>query len=139
MTKHLDNAESCFVCRRRADGLGVNQGNRIGWLCQQCADGGYGMKAIRMSARSFDEYEARAVMAAGERAGAYLDDIGQTDLAKLDPANWAEFCKILIEGFGDAIRREVGKGVVRDGFGEVIHAHKTDDEIEAEMSGQEAA
>ncbi|AWN43145.1 DUF6511 domain-containing protein [Methylobacterium durans] len=139
MTKHLDNSESCFVCRRRADGLGVNQGNRIGWLCQQCADGGYGMKAIRMSARSFDEFEARAIAAAGDAAGAYLDSVGQTDLAKLHPANWRVFCETLITSFGDAIRREVGKGVLRDGFGEVIHAHKTTEELEAEAAGQEAA
>jgi len=113
VTFHLDNTESCFLCRRRADGLGVLKGNHVGWLCQQCTDGGYGMKAIAMRARAFDEYETRALQAAGNAAGSYLDQIGQTDLAQLDPANWDVFCRILVNEFGEAIRREVGVGVVR--------------------------
>lgn len=114
MTLHLDNSEACFLCRRRADGLGVLKGNHVGWLCQQCNDGGYGMKAITMRARAFDEYEARAMRAAGDAAGRYLDQIGQTDLAQLDPANWGVFCQIMVDEFGEAIRREVGRGVVRE-------------------------
>ncbi|MFD6443369.1 DUF6511 domain-containing protein, partial [Peribacillus sp. NPDC060186] len=111
--RHLDNPESCFLCRRRADGLGVHKGNHVGWLCQQCADGGYGMKAIAMRARALDEYETRALQSAGQAAGSYLDQIGQTDLAQLDPANWDVFCRILVEEFGEGIRREVGVGVIR--------------------------
>ncbi|MGU3286483.1 hypothetical protein [Methylobacterium mesophilicum] len=110
MTQHLDNPESCFVCRRRADGLGVMKGNRIGWLCQQCADGGFGTRTIRMPVREFDRYEAGAVRRAAEgRAGAYLDSLGRTDLAELHPQEWHHVCRLIIEDFGEGIRAEIGE------------------------------
>lgn len=112
MTQHLDNPESCFVCRRRADGLGVMKGNRIGWLCQQCADGGYGTRTIRMPVREFDRYEAGALRRAAEgRAGAYLDSLGRTDLADLHPQEWQHVCRLIIEDFGEGIRAEVGEPI----------------------------
>ncbi len=112
MTQHLDNPESCFVCRRRADGLGVMKGNRIGWLCQQCADGGYGTRTIRMPVREFDRYEAGALRRAADgRAGAYLDSLGRTDLADLHPQEWQHVCRLIIEDFGEGIRAEVGEPI----------------------------
>lgn len=112
MTQHLDNPESCFVCRRRADGLGVQKGNRIGWLCQQCADGGYGTRTIRMPVREFDRYEAGALRRAAQgRAGAYLDSLGRTDLADLHPQEWQHVCRLIIEDFGEGIRAEVGEPI----------------------------
>lgn len=111
MTRHLDNPESCFVCRRRADGLGLQKGTRIGWLCQQCADGGYGTRCIRMPVRDFDQYETAALGRAGERAGAFLDNLGCTDLSKLRPDEWTEFLRKVVRAFGDGIRAEVGGGV----------------------------
>lgn len=38
------------------------------------------------------------VRAGGDRAGAYLDSIGKTDLAQLNPAQWHKFCQILVAG-----------------------------------------
>lgn len=128
MTRRLDNPESCFVCRRRADGLGVGT-TRIGWLCQQCADGGYGAKAYAMPDRQYDEYENRALVAAGDQAGAYLDSLNETDLGRLRPEEYRVYCRTLIDAYGDAIRREVGKGVIRDGFGAPIYAHLTTEEL----------
>jgi hypothetical protein len=123
MTRRLDNPESCFVCRRRADGIGTGgtqEGRRIGWLCRECAD--IGAKAYAMPARAWDEYETRALATAGAVAGAYLERIGQTDLARLYPETWAEFLRVALDAFGSAIRREVFRGAVRDGFGAVVIA-----------------
>lgn len=130
--KSLGNRDVCFVCRRRADGLGVGSERRIGWMCQHCADGGYGMKAYAMTNRQFDEYEGRALVAAGQMAGAYLDAIGRTDLAALTPKEWTEFCRTMVLGFGDSIRREVGRGIVRDGFGEAIYGQLSTEEIQSQ-------
>ena len=37
-----------------------------------------------------------AVKAGGEKAGAYLDSIGKTDLAQLNAAQWDMFCQVLV-------------------------------------------
>ncbi len=129
--KPLNNPESCFVCRRRADGLGVGGDNAIGWLCQICADQGHGAKALDMPTPEFDRYEIAALAAAGDRAGAYLDSLTRTDLATLHPEEWTHVCRLIVTGFGDAIRREVAGAVVRDGFGKVTHAAL---ELPVEMS-----
>ena len=129
MTLHLDDPESCFVCRRRADGLGVMKGPRVGWLCQQCADGGYGMRASRMPVREFDRYETGAVRRAAEgRAGAYLDGLGRTDLAELHPEEWQHVCRLIVEDFGAGIRAEIGG--LPQAEPEAIPAHQDVDEIE---------
>lgn len=133
MTLHLDNPESCFVCRRRADGLGVERQNRIGWLCQQCADGGYGTRMIRMPVREFDEYEQTALVRASQgRAGEFLDRVGTTDLVELQPEQWQHVCRLVIEDFGDAIRREVGGGLPAPATPDQIRAHQSTEEIEAD-------
>ncbi len=52
-----------------------------------------------------DRYEQRARDAAGERAGAFLDAIGKTDLATLTPEEWATFLQQVLVGFEDELRR----------------------------------
>lgn len=129
MTPHLDTPETCFVCRRRADGLGVMKGHRVGWLCQQCADGGYGMRASRMPGRQFDQFEEGALRRASEgRAGAYLDSLGRTDLAQLHPEEWRHVCRLIVEDFGTGIRAEIGGE--KQAEAEPIAAHQAMEEIE---------
>ncbi|KTS10272.1 hypothetical protein SB2_06935 [Methylobacterium radiotolerans] len=105
--KHLNNSESCFVCRRRACGLGVGKDRRIGWTCQICADEGLGLKAYKMDPANFDTYEQAALVLAGNAAGAYLDRLGRTDLAALHPEEWQEFCRRLVQAFGYAIQDQI--------------------------------
>lgn len=115
MTRPLDNPECCFVCRRRADGLGYSDNpdsnKRIGWMCEDCAHSEIGKAAYAIPTKTFDVYEARALQSAGQAGGEYLDAIGQTDLAELDPHNFTVFCTILIETFGTAIRAQVARGI----------------------------
>lgn len=123
MTRHLDNPDVCFVCCQAATGLGVEKGRSVGWLCQECADGHYGSRAIAMRASAFDEIQTRAINAAGAAGGGYLDRIGETDLAKLDPLNWEQFLQVVFEAYPAAIRAEIDKAVLRtpdeeDGEGE---------------------
>ncbi|GJE37825.1 hypothetical protein KHHGKMAE_1887 [Methylobacterium persicinum] len=125
----MDDPECCFVCRRRADGLGVMKGTRVGWLCQQCTDGGHGMRASRMPVREFDRYEQGALRRASQgRAGAYLDSLGRTDLALLHPEEWQHVCRLIVEDFGAGIRAEIGGD--RPAQPDVIPAHQAVEEAE---------
>lgn len=98
---------TCFVCRRQDFGLGIFQHERVGWLCQVCADGGTGVKAGAMPAWQFNRAEHAALGAAGEAAGAYLDGLGRTDLTQLHPDEWRHMLRLVVDEFGHAIRREI--------------------------------
>jgi len=104
----FNNDQCCFICRRRADGIGTGTEKKVGWLCNECKD--LGPEAYKMSDRHFDEFEKRALAQAGEAAGGYLDSLGVTDLAKLQPEEWETFLQTVINTFGSAIRTEVQSG-----------------------------
>ena len=108
MTRPFNNEETCFLCRRRADGLGVGTPNKLGWVCQDCLP--LSKDAYAMTDRAFDTFEQRAIAAAGEQAGGYLDEIGKTDLAQLDDTEWRLFLNTVVRSFGEAIRTEVQSG-----------------------------
>lgn len=104
-----DNPECCFLCYRRADGLGtIGPKKKVGWLCNECVP--LGRIAAKMADRAFDPFEQRAIERGGEKAGAYLDQIGKTDLAALTPDEWRHFLRTFIRAFGEAIRSEVEGG-----------------------------
>lgn len=46
-----------------------------------------------------DHIEIESMYAASDKAGAYLDSIGQTDLAKLTSAQWMTFIETIIRTF----------------------------------------
>jgi hypothetical protein len=50
--------------------------------------------------------EAAAALAGGKAAGAFLDELGRTDLARLSRVEWAEFCERLTRGYLEALQRE---------------------------------
>jgi hypothetical protein len=50
--------------------------------------------------------EAAAALAGGKAAGAYLDQLGRTDLRQLPRAVWAEFCGRLTRGYLEALQRQ---------------------------------
>lgn len=99
----------CWCCRRRDDGIGhyIHDRNRplIVWTCEQHLP--LLRKAVNMSGKKFDIHEQHALERAGERAGAYLDEIGKSDLGELQLHEWLEFCRRMITGFGDALQREL--------------------------------
>lgn len=76
-----------------------------------------------MRASAFDEAQTKAILAAGAAGGGYLDRIGETDLAKLDPLNWQQFLEVVFEAYPAAIRAQIDEAVPRtpdeeDGEGE---------------------
>lgn len=100
---------ACFVCRRRDAGLGIGHDPRIGWLCQVCADDGHGKLGYALPSWRFDYFEEQALVSAGEVAGAYLDGLGRTDLASLHSEEWRHACRLIVDEFGRAMRRLVGR------------------------------
>jgi nitrogenase molybdenum-iron protein alpha/beta subunit len=109
VSRPFNNQHICFICRRRAGCNGVGKPGRQGWACDACGIL-LAKRAIRMSEEAFDEFEIRAIDAAGDEAGSYLDDIGKTDLADLTPDEWRHFLRTFLRAVGSCIRREVEKG-----------------------------
>ena len=60
-----------------------------------------------MPSSLLDAYEIGSALEAGKLAGAYLDEIGKTDLAALSGDEWREFLRRIIVGFEQAMRRKI--------------------------------
>lgn len=63
-----------------------------------------------MPQAELDAYELGATREAGNQAGAFLDEIGKTDLATLDSDEWSEFLRRIITGFEATIRKRILNG-----------------------------
>jgi len=104
----------CAVCARAEVGIGYADWQRwrkprILWLCDdpdcyQIAKATYEMKQDE-----FSRIESLAAGRGGAEAAVFLEQIGKTDLATLNHAEWFEFCRRLIAGYRKAL-----KGGLRD-------------------------
>jgi len=99
---------TCYVCGRHAIGAGVGTEREPKWLCAECVTIADEIRRVKR----FDPYELAAVGDAGKVGGAYLDTIGKTDLAELEPEEYRVFCRKVIEGFGASLRRQLVEGAV---------------------------
>jgi hypothetical protein len=99
----------CAVCRRRAVWLGYAPNHRgpIVWLCDDNGCHAAARKVYRMPPSMLDAYEIGAALEAGADAGAYLEEIGKTDLARLTGDEWREFLHRLYVGFEVVMRRKI--------------------------------
>ncbi|TPK59051.1 MULTISPECIES: DUF6511 domain-containing protein [unclassified Mesorhizobium] len=95
------NDAVCACCGRTATGFGYapKAGQPIAWVCDdegclQVAKNSYALKQDE-----FTRCESRAAGRGGEEGGAFLDSIGETDLAKLTPDQWFEFCRRIVAGY----------------------------------------
>ena len=52
--------------------------------------------------------EQAAMAAGGDAAGAYLESLGQSDLARLSPAEWRQLIEIVVTGYCDTLRELAG-------------------------------
>jgi Family of unknown function (DUF6511) len=100
----------CAVCRRHAWAVGYHHGGQrapIVWLCDHGGCHAAARKIYAMPQQILDAYECGAALEAGDAAGRYLDEIGITDLARLDRDQWREFLRLIITGFEQAMRRKI--------------------------------
>lgn len=95
----------CDVCRRAGGVVTVSvAGGRIRTFCStDCA-------RIDM-AHDATPVEAEAIAKGGEKAGAYLEGIGKTDLARLTGPEWAEFCRILFVATCEDLKRQASDAI----------------------------
>jgi hypothetical protein len=101
----------CSVCRRRAVWLGYapSKPDRMPviWLCDDNGCHGAAKKIYTMPPSILEAYELSAMLEGGKIAGRYLEEIGNTDIAKLDREQWREFLRRLLTGYERALRRKV--------------------------------
>lgn len=109
MTNIAIDPGTCFICRRRHDNLGYAPTPRhpLKWVCAECVPLAKGI--YHMPRAQIDEFERKALDDAGEAAGAYLDEIGKTDLAAMTPEEWAAFWERGLLAYGRAMREQATK------------------------------
>jgi hypothetical protein len=96
----------CTICKRAAVGLGVGDARDPRWLCAECVLLAGDIREVRR----LNVYEIAAIHEAGDVGGQYLETLNQFDLSELQPAQYQEFCKRVILGFGDSIRKQIRSG-----------------------------
>jgi hypothetical protein len=84
---------SCAVCGRAGRGFGVNvrwgpdKGTALAACSMRCLD----IAALEgRNMFKLNHYENQAIEAASDKAGAYLDRLGKTDLATMTGDEWRE-------------------------------------------------
>lgn len=111
-----DLVGTCFICKRRHDNLGFttnSKTNPIKWLCWECLDDTHNgirsklPKVYHMARKTLDDFERRALEDGGNAGGSYLDEIGKTDLATLEPDEWSRFLGVVLKGYADSMREIV--------------------------------
>jgi hypothetical protein len=60
-----------------------------------------------MPQETLNAYEIGAALEAGNAGGAFLDEIGKTDLETLDGNEWREFLRRVITGFEQTMRQRI--------------------------------
>jgi len=102
---------ACAVCRRHAVWLGYapRKPDRLPtiWLCDDEYCHAAAARVYAMPGKMLDAHELGAMLEAGNIAGCYLEELGTTDLAKLDPGQWREFLRQLLTGYEAVLRRKI--------------------------------
>jgi hypothetical protein len=91
----------CVVCGKPDDGVGVEfpgLRRRAAWLCKEHRP--LAGKLSTMSKADLDSMEEKALTAAGNAGGRYLDQIGQTDLDHITKPQYRRYCLIVVMTFG---------------------------------------
>ena len=101
---------TCFICKRRHDNLGVAAHQRapVKWFCNAHLGNTNLQKAYHMR---LDRFEEQALEDGGNAGGEYLDSLGKTDLASLEPEEWATFLSRVLTGYADSMREIVSREV----------------------------
>ncbi len=90
----------CAVCNRSThEGRAVSTPERLTHFCSDTC-----MRVFILKGPDLTKNERAAAIAGGDEGGAYLDQIGKTDLAELTGEEWAEFCARLYRAACDAMR-----------------------------------
>jgi hypothetical protein len=101
----------CAVCRRHAVALGYAPPRQhrapLIWLCDDEYCHAAAARTYAMPGPMLDAHELAAMLEAGGIAAEYLEQLGITDIAKLDPDTWREFLRRLLTGYEHVLRRKI--------------------------------
>jgi hypothetical protein len=104
-----DLVGTCFICKRRHDNLAYGEPYQpLKWVCWPCLTTVNIKKAYHMR---LDRYEEQALEDGGNAGGGYLDSLGRTDLASLEPGEWSHFLGIVLKGYAESMRDIVSREV----------------------------
>jgi hypothetical protein len=102
---------ACAVCRRHAVWLGYrpSRHQRVPtiWLCDDNYCHAAAARVCAMPKDILDAYELGVALEAGAIAAGYLEELGATDIAKLDRDEWREFLRQLLTGYEHILRRKI--------------------------------
>lgn len=97
----------CVVCDRASAGFAFSapqsQTPPVFFCSMQCSE--VWMVAHRKRIELTRD-EAAATLAGGKVAGAFLEQLGRTDLRQLSRVEWAEFCERLTRGYLEELQRQ---------------------------------
>lgn len=102
----------CAVCRGHANS-GHGYGFRGRPIIHACSDRlciELLPKVYDMPKETLEAYERKAMIAAGMKAGEYLDSEEKYDFGQMSKAQWEHFCSTMIIGFQDELRRLIETG-----------------------------
>jgi hypothetical protein len=77
------------------------------WLCDSNECHAAAKRVYSMADGTLDAYERAAVLEASSAAGAYLEELGQTNLGQLSRDEWLEFLRRIVVGYEHALRRMI--------------------------------
>lgn len=108
---NLNDPADCWACKRMSDGLGLgppdhdkwNKNPR--WVCADCVAIGKELRTVR----KLDPYEKTARADAVEKVGAFLGEIGKTDLGDFTEEEALDLVTAVIHEFGESLRRQVAE------------------------------
>jgi hypothetical protein len=101
----------CAVCRRHAVALGYAPPKQprapLIWLCDDEYCHAAAARTYVMPGPILDAHELAAMLEAGGIAAEFLEQLGTTDIARLDPDSWREFLRRLLTGYEHVLRRKI--------------------------------
>lgn len=106
---------TCAICKRRHANIGWASHERapIKWECKECLS--LPIEQVTrfhsMARKALDRFEQQALEEGGNAGGAYLDELGKTDLASLEPYEWSHFLGVVLKGYADSMREIVSREV----------------------------
>lgn len=102
MTGRINDYNSCVVCGRLPDGLGVGDPKRIGWYCENCGPETARKATDMAGSKTFKKLEQAAI-----KSVAALCGDGEI---RMKPDEFEQFVAWAVENFGVEMRRIIGSG-----------------------------
>jgi hypothetical protein len=91
----------CASCAGQTVGFGVvaKYKDAVLWCCGDPDCFVATLRTYQMPDFEFKRLEQIATVRGGEAAAAYAEEIGKSDMAEMEPAEWETFCERLVGGY----------------------------------------